>query len=73
MVSSVKTEATLSFTCVTVDDISKEKKRLDIKKATQGSDIQAKVIKQFPNLSIDFLLKNIILRPTEGTSSLMIF
>ena len=34
MVSSVKNEASFSFTCVTVDDISKEIKRLDIKKAT---------------------------------------
>ena len=78
MVPSVKTEPTLSFTCVTVDDISKEKKRLDIKKAAQGLlykgfDIQTKVIKQFLNLFIDFLFKNINLSPTEGTSSLMIF
>ena len=55
MVSSVENEASFSFTCVTVDDISKEIKRLDIKKATQESDIPTKVIKQFPNLFIDFL------------------
>ena len=43
MVSSVANEASFSFTCVTVDDISKEIKRLDIKKATQESDIATKV------------------------------
>ena len=50
MVSSVENEASFSFTCVTVDYISKEIKRLDIKKATQESDVPTKVIKQFPNL-----------------------
>ena len=45
MVSSVENEANFSFTCVTVDDISKEIKRLDIKKANQESDIPTKVIK----------------------------
>ena len=35
------------------------KKRLDIKKATQEGDIPTKVIKQFPNLFIDILHKNI--------------
>ena len=49
MVSSIKNEASFSFTCVTVDDISNEIKRLDIKKATQESNIPTKVIKQFPN------------------------
>ena len=34
MVSSVKNEAIFSFTCVTVGDISKEIKLIDIKKAT---------------------------------------
>ena len=67
MVSSVENEASFSFTCVTVDDISKEIKRLDIKKATQESDIPTKVIKQFPNLFIDFLHKNINSCLTEGT------
>ena len=67
MVSSVENEASFSFTCVTVDDISKEIKRLDIKKATQESDIPTKVIKQFPNLFIDFLHKNINSYLTEGT------
>ena len=43
MVSSVANEASFSFTCVTLDDISKEIKRLDIKKATQESDIATKV------------------------------
>ena len=45
MVSSVENEASFSFTCATVDYISKEIKRLDIKKATQESDIPPKVIK----------------------------
>ena len=67
MVSSVENEASFSFTCVTVDDISKEIKRLDIKKATQEGDIPTKVIKQFPNLFIDFLHKNINSCLTEGT------
>ena len=67
MVSSVENEASFSFTCVTVDDISKEIKRLDIKKATQESDIPTKVIKQFPNLFLDFLHKNINSCLTEGT------
>ena len=57
MVSSAENEASFSFTCVTADDISKEIKRLDIKKATQESDIPTKVIKQFQNLFIDFLHK----------------
>ena len=67
MVSSVENEASFSFTCDTVGDISKELKRLDIKKATQESDIPTKVIKQFPNLFIDFLHKNINSCRTEGT------
>ena len=67
MVSSVENEASFSFTCVTVDDISKEIKRLDIKKTTQESDIPTKVIKQFPNLFIDFLHKNFNSCLTEGT------
>ena len=67
MVSSVENEANFSFTCVTVDDISKEIKRLDIKKATQQSDIPTKVIKQFLNLFIVFLHKNINSCFTEGT------
>ena len=67
MVSSVENEASFSFTCVTIDDISKEIKRLDIKKATQESDIPTKVIKQFPNLFIDFLHKSINSCLTEGT------
>ena len=45
MVSSVENEANFSFTFVTLDDISKEIKRLDIKKANQESDIPTKVIK----------------------------
>ena len=58
-----------SFTCVIVDDISKEIKRLDIKKATQESDIPTNVKKQFPNLFIDFLHKNVNSCLTEGTFS----
>ena len=67
MVSSVENEASFSFTCVTVDGISKEIKRLNIKKATQEGDKPTKVIKQFPNLFIDFLHKNINSCLTEGT------
>ena len=67
VVSSVENEASFSLTCVTVDDISKEIKRLDIKKATQENDIPTNVIKQFPNLFIDFLHKNINSCLTEGT------
>ena len=59
MVLSVENEASFSLTCVTLDDISKEIKRLDIKKATQQSDIPTKIIRQFPNLFIHFLHKNI--------------
>ena len=66
MVSNVENEASFSFACVTVD-ILKEMKQLDIKKSTQESDILTKVIKQFPNLSIDFLHKNINPCLTEGT------
>ena len=69
MVSSVENEAGFSFTCVTVDDISKEIQRLDIKKATQESDIPTKVIKQFSNLFIHFLHKNINSCLTEGAFS----
>ena len=50
MVSSFENEASFSFTCVTVDDISKEINRLDIKKATQEGDIPTK-----KNLTIDQL------------------
>ena len=45
MVSSVENEVSFSFTCATIDDISKEIKRLDVKKATQESDIPTKVAK----------------------------
>ena len=55
MVSNVENKASFSFICVTVDDVSKETKRLDIKKATQESDIPTKTIKQFSNLFEDFL------------------
>ena len=50
MVASFKNEANFSFTFVTVDDISKEIKRLDIKKATQESDIPTNVIKAISKL-----------------------
>ena len=45
MVSSVENEVSFSFTCATIDDISKEIKRLDVKKASQESDIPTKVAK----------------------------
>ena len=67
MVSSVENEASFSFTWVTLDDISKEIKRLDIKKVTQERDIPAKAIKQFSNLFIGFLHKNINSFLTEAT------
>ena len=35
MVSSIENEASFYFRCVTVDDISKEIKQLNIKKATR--------------------------------------
>ena len=34
-------------------------KQLGIKKATQESDMPTKIMKQFPNLFVDFLRKNI--------------
>ena len=40
MVPSVKTEPTLSFTCVTVDDISKEKKTTRYKESNPRVAIQ---------------------------------
>ena len=43
IVSSVENEASFSFTCVTVDDISKEIKILDIKKATKRVIYQQKL------------------------------
>ena len=67
MVSSVENEANFSFTCVTLEIISKEIKGLDIKKATQESNIPTKIVKKFPNLFIDFLHKNINSCFTEGT------
>ena len=67
MVSGVEKEASFSFTCATLDGISKEIKRLDIKKATQKSYIPTKIIKQFLNLFIDFLHKNINSCLTEDT------
>ena len=67
MVLSVENEASFSFTCVTVGDISKEIKRLGLKKATQESDIPTKIIKHFSKLFVDFLNKNINSCLTEGT------
>ena len=51
---------------VTVNNISKEMKQLDIKKATQESDMPTKIMKQFPNFFVDFLRKNINSCLTEG-------
>ena len=68
MLSSVENEASFSFTCVSVDDILKEKKRLGINKATQKSDISTKLRTHFQNLFIDFLHKNVTLCCTESTS-----
>ena len=63
-------KASFSFICVTVDDISKEIKRLDIKKAAQESDIPTKkIIKQFTNLFVESLHKNINSCLTENTFS----
>ena len=55
MLSNVNMEAVFPFTSVTSDDILKEIKIRDIKKATQESDIPTKIIKQFPSLVVDFL------------------
>ena len=52
---------------VTVDDILKEIKRLDITKATQKSNTPTKIFKQFPNLTVDILHKNINSCLTEST------
>ena len=54
-----KNEASFSFTCVTVNYISKEIKRLEIEKAIQENDIPTKIIKLFWNFIVDFLHKNI--------------
>ena len=37
-------ESAFSFTCIITDDISKEIKRVDIKKATQERDMKIKTI-----------------------------
>ena len=52
---------------VTVDDILKEIKQLDITKATQKSNTPTKILKQFPNLTVDILHKNINSCLTEST------
>ena len=57
MSSRFENGASFSFTWVTVDDISNEIKRLEIKKTTQEKDIPTKVIEQFPNFFVDFLHK----------------
>ena len=67
MVASVKNKDSFFFTCVTVNNISKEIKQLDIKKAIQESYIPTEIVKQFPNLIVDFLHKNINSSLTEGT------
>ena len=64
-VSSVNIEAAFSLTSVTSDGILKEIKRPDTNKAFQGSD--TKLIKQFPSLIVDFLIKNINCCLAEGT------
>ena len=46
MSSRFENGASFSFTWVTVDDISNEIKRLEIKKTTQEKDIPTKIIKQ---------------------------
>ena len=43
MVSSVENEGSFSFTCVTLDDILKEIKRLSIKKVTERKMYQQKL------------------------------
>ena len=59
MVSTVDKNNKFSFKLITADDdISQQIKRLDINKATQESDIPAKLVKLFDNLIVDYLQEN---------------
>ena len=58
MVSTVDKNNTFSFEPITVDDKPQQIKRLDINKATQESDIPAKLIKRFDNLIVGYLQEN---------------
>ena len=58
MVSTVDKNNKFSFEPITADDILQQIKRLDINKATQESDIPAKLVKRFDNLIVDYLQKH---------------
>ena len=58
MVSTVDKNNKFSFDPITADDISQQMKRLDINKATQGSDIPTKLLKRFNNIIVDYLQEN---------------
>ena len=58
MVSTVDKDNKFSFEPITADDILQQIKRLDINKATQESDIPAKLVKRFDNLIVDYLQKH---------------
>ena len=58
MVPTVDKNNTFSFDPITADDISQQIKRLEINKATQESDIPAKIVKHFDNLIVDYLQEN---------------
>ena len=58
MVSTVDKNNNFSFEPITADDISQQIERLDINKATQESDIPAKLVKRFDKLIVDYLQEN---------------
>ena len=58
MVSTVDKNNKFSIKSITADDISQQIKRADINKATQESDIPAKLVKHFDNLIVDYLQEN---------------
>ena len=52
MVSTVDKNNKFSFEPITADNISQQIKRLNIGKATKGSDILTKLVKRFDNLIV---------------------
>ena len=52
MVSTVDKNNKFSFEPITADNISQQIKRLNIDKATKGSDILTKLVKRFGNLIV---------------------
>ena len=57
MVPTVDKNNVLPFKSIASDNIPQQIKRLDINKATQESDIPAKLVKRFDNLIVDYLKK----------------